>query len=118
MTQVAPTAPETPEELIRISSNLSLPRRTLTDYNIGQLAEFKTVPDGAIIEKSVTPLLSPYNLYRRQNSFPAGIQSIRQLLRMNSKLLLRSVFRLLLLINVMCHIRKKNNMSPSTLCLK
>jgi hypothetical protein len=56
--------PKTPDDLIRISSHLSLPHRTLSAYNIGQLAEFKTVPEGVVIEKSVTPLLSPYNLYR------------------------------------------------------
>jgi hypothetical protein len=75
------TTAETPDELIRISSNLSLPRQALSAYNIGQLAEFKTVSDGAVIEKSVTPLLSPYNLSRQRNSFPARISSIRQLLR-------------------------------------
>jgi hypothetical protein len=59
------TTPEIPDDLIRISSHLSPPQQALSAYNIGQLAEFKTVPEGAVNEKSVTPLLSPYNLYRQ-----------------------------------------------------
>jgi hypothetical protein len=74
------TTPETPNDLIRISSHLSLPQQALSAYNICQLAEFKTVPEGAVIEKLVTPLLSPYNLYKKRNSLSAGISSIRQLL--------------------------------------
>jgi hypothetical protein len=64
------TTSQTLDKLIRISSITSLPRQQLSDYNIGQLAEFKAVPDGAVIEKSVTPLFSPYN--RQKNSLPIG----------------------------------------------
>jgi hypothetical protein len=62
MISIAP-AP-TPDELICISNTMSLHRQQLFSYNIGQLAEFKAIPDGAGIEKSVILLFSPYNLYR------------------------------------------------------
>jgi hypothetical protein len=77
------TTSQTLDELIRISSTISLPRQSLSAYNISQLAEFKALPKDAVIEKSVTLLLRPYNLYRQRNSLPVGT-SIRQLLKLKT----------------------------------
>jgi hypothetical protein len=41
---------QSPEELIRICSSMSLPRQSLHSHNIGQLAKYKTILEDAVIQ--------------------------------------------------------------------
>jgi hypothetical protein len=77
---------QTPYELIRISSTMSLPRQSISSYNIGQLAKFKSILEDAVVQESVSPLLNPYNLYRKRNSLPTGITSLLQLLKLKTSI--------------------------------
>lgn len=72
---------ETPTETqpILLNSSLSLPNnitRTLSS-KIENLIEYSQVPEDAQISESSTPLLSPYNIFRRRRS---SIRSIARLI--------------------------------------
>ena len=59
------------QSAISISSTLSLPK-TCTKHmasKIENLVEYSYVPDSAQISESSTPLISPFQLYRRGNTF-------------------------------------------------
>ena len=71
----------TVQDLIQISSSLSLNRRSLQSANIGSLIEYSNIPESSKVEEAIPPIISPYNIYRKRGSFPSGIKSIRQLLK-------------------------------------
>ncbi|KAL0444827.1 UNVERIFIED_CONTAM: polyprotein [Sesamum latifolium] len=48
--------------------------------------EYSTIPEAAIVENTVPPIISPYNLYRKRGSLPQGIRAlIASKKRMNQK---------------------------------
>ncbi|KAL0444948.1 UNVERIFIED_CONTAM: polyprotein [Sesamum latifolium] len=48
--------------------------------------EYSTIPEAAIVENTVPPVISPYNLYRKRGSLPQGIRAlIASKKRMNQK---------------------------------
>ena len=64
--------------LVTLSSSLSLPR-TCTKHlalKLENLVEFSYVPDSAQISEYSMPLISPYKLYQRPNSFTRGIRTL------------------------------------------
>ena len=63
---------------VTLSSSLSLPR-TCTKHlasKIENLVEYSYVPDSAQISESSMPLIIPYKLYQRSNSFTRSIRTL------------------------------------------
>ena len=61
---------ETPRPSLSLTSKISIPEtftKTLSD-KIENLVEFSRVPEDAQIQSALPPLLSPYNVFRRQFS--------------------------------------------------
>ncbi len=76
-TFVTVTEPVT-SNLVNLTSSLSLSsscKRTLAS-KIKNLIEISHIPDRALVEESLLPLLNPYNIYRRFGSFTRSISSI------------------------------------------
>ncbi|KAL0444664.1 UNVERIFIED_CONTAM: polyprotein [Sesamum latifolium] len=72
------------DQFLHIASTLSLPR--ITSSSVDNLVEYSTIPEAAIVENTVPPIISPYNLYRKRGSFPQGIRAlIASKKRMNEK---------------------------------
>ena len=66
------------QSAISISSTLSLPK-TCTKHvasNIENLVEYSYVPDSAQVNESSMPLISPYQIYRRGNTFTRSIRTL------------------------------------------
>ena len=61
-----------------LSSSLSLPRSCTKHLasKIENLVEYSYVPDSAQISESSMPLISPYKLYQRLNSFTRSIRTL------------------------------------------
>ncbi|KAL0444653.1 UNVERIFIED_CONTAM: polyprotein [Sesamum latifolium] len=72
------------DQLLHIASTLSLPR--ITSSSVDNLVKYSTIPEAAIVENTVPPVISPYNLYRKRGSLPQGIRAlIASKKRMNQK---------------------------------
>lgn len=56
----------TPQQVLSVSSSLSLPRHVTS--RIENLVEYSTVPDSAVVQNTVPPVISPYNVYRKIGS--------------------------------------------------
>ena len=61
-----------------LSSSLSLPKNCTKHLasKIENLVEYSYVPDSAQISESSMPLISPYKLYQRPNSFTRSIRTL------------------------------------------
>ncbi|KAL0455357.1 UNVERIFIED_CONTAM: polyprotein [Sesamum latifolium] len=60
--------------------------RRITSSSVDNLVEYSTIPEAAIVENTVPPVISPYNLYRKRGSLPQGIRAlIASKKRMNQK---------------------------------
>ncbi|KAL0285754.1 UNVERIFIED_CONTAM: polyprotein [Sesamum radiatum] len=58
----------------------------ITSSSVDNLVEYSTIPEAAIVENTVPPVISPYNLYRKRGSLPQGIRDlIASKKRMNQK---------------------------------
>ena len=63
---------------VTLSSTLSLPRSCSKHLasKIKNLVEYSYVPESAQINESSMPLISPYKLYQRSNSFTRSIRTL------------------------------------------
>ena len=63
---------------ISLSSTLSLPKSCTKQIanKIENLVEYSYIPESAQINESSFPLLSPYQLYKRGNSFTISIRTL------------------------------------------
>ncbi|KAK4384503.1 polyprotein [Sesamum angolense] len=72
------------DQLLHVASTLSLPK--ITSSSVDNLVQYSTIPESAIVENTVPPVISPYNLYRKRGSLPQGIRAlIASKKRMNQK---------------------------------
>ena len=64
--------------LVTLSSTLSLPKSCSKHLasKIENLVEYSYVPESAQINESSMPLISPYKLYQRSNSFTKSIRTL------------------------------------------
>ncbi|KAI5409459.1 hypothetical protein KIW84_055047 [Lathyrus oleraceus] len=72
---------ETPEQntqLITTTSSLSLPKlcKKTNSHKIENLIEYSHVPEDAQISETIPPLLSPYNIFKRQTSVTRSIRNL------------------------------------------
>ena len=63
---------------VTLSSTLSLPKSCTshTADKIENLVEYSYIPESAQISESTYPLISPYHLYKRPNSFTRSIRTL------------------------------------------
>ena len=63
---------------VTLSSTLSIPKSysKLLASKIENLVEYSYVPESAQISESSMPLISPYKLYQRPNSFTRNIRTL------------------------------------------
>ncbi|KAK2366189.1 hypothetical protein QL285_079599 [Trifolium repens] len=63
---------------ITLTSSLSLPRscKKTDTHKIENLVEYSYVPDDVQIDETIPPLLSPYNIFKRQRSFTRSIRNL------------------------------------------
>ncbi|KAK2366858.1 hypothetical protein QL285_080194 [Trifolium repens] len=63
---------------ITLTSSLSLPRSCKKNdtHKIENLVEYSYVPDDVQIAETIPPLLSPYNIFKRQRSFTRSIRNL------------------------------------------
>ncbi|KAL0286391.1 UNVERIFIED_CONTAM: polyprotein [Sesamum radiatum] len=62
------------DQLLHVASTLSLPK--ITSSSVDNLVQYSTIPESAIVENTVPPVISPYNLYRKKGSLPQGIRAL------------------------------------------
>ncbi|KAI5400362.1 hypothetical protein KIW84_065304 [Lathyrus oleraceus] len=72
---------ETPEpntQPITTTSSLSLPKlcKKINSHKIENLIEYSHVPEDAQISETIPPLLSPYNIFKRQRSVNRSIRNL------------------------------------------
>ncbi|KAI5429496.1 hypothetical protein KIW84_034183 [Lathyrus oleraceus] len=72
---------ETPEpntQPITTTSSLSLPKlcKKINSHKIENLIEYSHVPEDAQISETIPPLLSPYNIFKRQRSVTRSIRNL------------------------------------------
>ncbi|KAL0289772.1 UNVERIFIED_CONTAM: polyprotein [Sesamum radiatum] len=62
------------DQLLHVASTLSLPK--ITSSSVDNLVQYSTIPESAIVENTVPPVISPYNLYRKKGSLSQGIRAL------------------------------------------
>ncbi|KAH9792714.1 hypothetical protein KPL71_004243 [Citrus sinensis] len=75
---MASTSSSNPSTPVTLSSTLSLPKSCTshTANKIEHLVEYSYIPESAQISESSYPLISPYQLYKRPNSFTRSIRTL------------------------------------------
>ncbi|KAH9780642.1 hypothetical protein KPL71_008153 [Citrus sinensis] len=75
---MASTSSSNPSIPVTLSSTISLPKSCTshTTNKIENLVEYSYIPESAQISESSYPLISPYQLYKRPNSFTRSIRTL------------------------------------------